>query len=132
MIGKLEESSANWGQIIERSLSDIGYVTSLEGRLREIVTEAYVKCLTYTHGKSIPASCLLDTTLIKSQAFRFSELWWRSQQLFVSESIDFDRGRPPLFHSFNSYRVHNLAPPPRTSKSMVITRSRERQNVGKF
>lgn len=38
-------------QIISKALSDIEYVRSLEGRLGRLVTEAYVRCLTYTHGK---------------------------------------------------------------------------------
>ncbi|KAN0099992.1 MFS general substrate transporter [Hyaloscypha variabilis] len=39
--------------IINRSLSDIEYVRSLEGRLGKLVTEAYVRCLGYTHGVSL-------------------------------------------------------------------------------
>ena len=58
---------ADSGQIINRALSDIGYVTSLKGLLGEIVTEAYVKCLTYTHGKPIPVGCSsFEIMLIKS------------------------------------------------------------------
>lgn len=37
-------------QIIRKALSDIEYVRSLQGRLGRLVTEAYVRCLTYTHG----------------------------------------------------------------------------------
>ncbi|CZR61827.1 related to multidrug resistance protein [Phialocephala subalpina] len=40
-------------EIIEKSLSDIEYVRNLHGRLGRLVTEAYVRCLTYTHGVSL-------------------------------------------------------------------------------
>jgi len=39
--------------IITRSLADIEYVRSLKGRLGNLVTEAYVRCLGYTHGVSL-------------------------------------------------------------------------------
>lgn len=39
-------------QIIDRALSDIEYVRSLKGRLGELVTDAYIRCLGYTHGRS--------------------------------------------------------------------------------
>ncbi|KUJ07478.1 MFS general substrate transporter [Mollisia scopiformis] len=39
--------------IISKALSDIGYVRSLHGRLGRLVTEAYIRCLTYTHGVSL-------------------------------------------------------------------------------
>ncbi|KAE9364881.1 major facilitator superfamily transporter [Stipitochalara longipes BDJ] len=39
--------------IINRALSDIEYVRSLEGRLGKLVTAAYVRCLGYTHGVSL-------------------------------------------------------------------------------
>ncbi|KAH8591517.1 major facilitator superfamily domain-containing protein, partial [Bisporella sp. PMI_857] len=38
--------------VIERSLKDLEYVKGLEGRLGEVVTRAYIRCLTYTHGTS--------------------------------------------------------------------------------
>ncbi|KAL9618103.1 MAG: hypothetical protein Q9160_007173 [Pyrenula sp. 1 TL-2023] len=38
-------------QIIERSMSDIAYVQSLTGKIRDIVVESYVKSITYTHSK---------------------------------------------------------------------------------
>jgi hypothetical protein len=37
-------------QIIERSISDIEYVQSLTGNVRDIVVQSYVRSLTYTHG----------------------------------------------------------------------------------
>jgi hypothetical protein len=40
-------------QIINRSLSDIEYVRSLQGRLGCLVTEAYIRCLGYTHGMDL-------------------------------------------------------------------------------
>ena len=41
-------------QIITRALSDIEYVRSLRGRLGNLVTEAYIRCLGYTHGTISP------------------------------------------------------------------------------
>lgn len=54
-------------QIISKALSDIEYVRSLEGRLGQLVTEAYVRCLTYTHGVSLIGStvALLAAVCIK-------------------------------------------------------------------
>ncbi|KAH6719494.1 major facilitator superfamily domain-containing protein [Leptodontidium sp. MPI-SDFR-AT-0119] len=54
-------------KIITKALSDIEYVRSLEGRLGQIVTEAYVRCLTYTHGVSLVGSmvALLAALFIK-------------------------------------------------------------------
>jgi hypothetical protein len=52
----LANGSVEWKsdclQIITKALSDIEYVRSLQGRLGELVTAAYVKCLAYTHGWS--------------------------------------------------------------------------------
>lgn len=39
-----------YAQIIARALSDIEYVRSLHGRVGKLVTEAYIRCLGYTHG----------------------------------------------------------------------------------
>jgi hypothetical protein len=39
-------------QVIKRAISDIGYVLKLEGKLREIVSHAYILSLEYTHGES--------------------------------------------------------------------------------
>jgi hypothetical protein len=39
-------------QIIDRSLSDIEYVRSLQGHVGKLVSQAYIKSLTYTHGES--------------------------------------------------------------------------------
>ncbi|KAL5313521.1 hypothetical protein ACEPPN_017941 [Leptodophora sp. 'Broadleaf-Isolate-01'] len=54
-------------KIITKALSDIEYVRSLEGGLGQIVTEAYVRCLTYTHGVSLVGSmvALLAALFIK-------------------------------------------------------------------
>ncbi|PVH69662.1 MFS general substrate transporter [Cadophora sp. DSE1049] len=54
-------------EIITKALSDIEYVRSLEGRLGRLVTEAYVRCLTYTHGVSLIGSAvaLLAAVCIK-------------------------------------------------------------------
>ncbi|TVY80511.1 Vacuolar membrane amino acid uptake transporter fnx2 [Lachnellula suecica] len=40
-------------QIIDRAVSDLDYVRSLQGRLGELVTAAYIKCLGYTHAVSL-------------------------------------------------------------------------------
>jgi hypothetical protein len=40
-------------EIIERALSDIDYVIGPKGRLGDLVTAAYVQCLTDTHGISL-------------------------------------------------------------------------------
>lgn len=37
-------------QIIDRALSDLEYVRSLKGHVGELVTQAYIKSLSYTHG----------------------------------------------------------------------------------
>lgn len=50
------EGRKNLQEIIEKSLSDIEYVRSLHGRLGQLVTAAYVRCLTYTHGVSLVGS----------------------------------------------------------------------------
>ena len=44
---------ADFVQIIERSLSDINYVQSLEGHVQEVVLSAYVGSIKNTHGESI-------------------------------------------------------------------------------
>ncbi|KAF7872240.1 hypothetical protein EAF04_003164 [Stromatinia cepivora] len=44
--------------IIERALSDIEYVRSLEGKLGEVVTSVYVNCLSYTHAVSVFAAII--------------------------------------------------------------------------
>jgi len=43
-------------EIIGRALTDVDFVTGLKGRVGEIVTTAYVRCLGFTHGK-FPAVC---------------------------------------------------------------------------
>jgi hypothetical protein len=37
-------------EIVEKALKDIDFVMGLKGNVGEIVTKAYVRCLTYTHG----------------------------------------------------------------------------------
>lgn len=37
-------------QIIERAVSDLGFVLGLKGRLRDIVYQAYILSLEFTHG----------------------------------------------------------------------------------
>ena len=41
---------ADFAQIIEQSLSDIGYVKSLKGHIHAVVINAYVRSIKYTHG----------------------------------------------------------------------------------
>ena len=41
---------ADFVQIIEQSLSDIGYVKSLKGHVHAVVINAYVRSIKYTHG----------------------------------------------------------------------------------
>ena len=43
---------ADFVQIIEQSLSDIGYVQSLKGHVHVVVINAYVRSIKYTHGNS--------------------------------------------------------------------------------
>lgn len=38
-------------EVLEKSLASIEYVVNLKGKLGDVVTTAYVTCLTYTHGK---------------------------------------------------------------------------------
>jgi hypothetical protein len=38
-------------QIITKALNDLGYVRGLRGTLGTLVTNAYIKCLAYTHGE---------------------------------------------------------------------------------
>lgn len=42
---------ADFVQIIEQSLSDIGYVKSLKGHVHVVVINAYVRSIKYTQGK---------------------------------------------------------------------------------
>jgi len=45
-------------RIIDQSISDIGYVQSLNGHVRDVVVECYVRSLTYTHIASFIAATL--------------------------------------------------------------------------
>lgn len=56
-------------QIINKALSDIEYVRSLEGRLGQLVTEAYVRCLTYTHGEIVRQIASLHGMLTSNRCF---------------------------------------------------------------
>lgn len=55
-------------QIITKALSDIEYVRSLEGGLGQIVTEAYVRCLTYTHGEIVTQIASLHGKLTRTRS----------------------------------------------------------------
>lgn len=50
-------------QIISKALADLEYVRSLHGKLGRLVTEAYVRCLTYTHG--MYTYFLLETIMLE-------------------------------------------------------------------
>lgn len=39
-------------QIIEKAVSNLGFVNSLEGGLRDMVVECYIRSFEYTHGES--------------------------------------------------------------------------------
>lgn len=42
---------ADCGKILERAISDLEFVKGLDGGLREVVVECYVKSFEYTHGR---------------------------------------------------------------------------------
>lgn len=45
-------------RIIDRSISDIGYVQSLTGHVRDVIVECYVRSMIYTHTASLIAAAL--------------------------------------------------------------------------
>jgi hypothetical protein len=47
------EGTDNREELIEKALSDLEFVKGLKGKVGQIVTEAYIRCLAYTHGKLV-------------------------------------------------------------------------------
>jgi hypothetical protein len=42
-----------YSQIIERSISDLDFVQSLKGTVKDLVKGAYVRGIMYTHSKNV-------------------------------------------------------------------------------
>lgn len=77
-------------QIIDRAISDIGYVLNLKGKLKEIVSHAYILSLEYTHGnyeRLYPLFVSNDLTDSKTQVFLCCAYVWRSLRRYSSDSV---------------------------------------------